>query len=210
MVSEHDDLNSVNRSDTKYGDRVGDALDRPAPEPEQPDRTSVTDHDIEVIYETDPGRDDGYGREKYSATIRYDDETGEPYVLFVVEHRWKGNYWRDVTDWDWRDVPEPVRQRIAAALPVDGPAALATDQRLIDAGGESRWEKHHKHRVEDMSGDEMWGTSFLRDAMDSAESAAEAFDDDSSGERIAEKVVGALQKGIRGLEPTDDTTEGSP
>lgn len=195
------------RSETKYGDRVGDALDRPAPEPEAADRTSVSDHEIEVIYETDPGRDDGYGREKYSATVRYDDETGAPYVLFVIEHRWKGNYWRDTTDWDWRDVPEPVREQIAAALPVGHPDALDAGTRLIDEGGESRWEKHHKHRVEAMSGDEMWGTSFLRDAMGNAERAAEAFEDDSSGERIAEKIVGATQRAIRGLEHSEPTSD---
>lgn len=192
------------RSDTKYGDRLkDDQWDEPESEPEAADRTSVTDHEVDVIYHTDPDQTDGYGREKYSATIRYDDETGEPYVLFVVEYRWKGNYWRDVTDWDWRDVPDPVRERIAATLPVENPDQLDSGTRLMDEGGESRWKKYHKHRVEAMSGDEMWGTSFLRDAADDAERATEAFDDGSTGERLAEKIVGAIQKAVRGIEATD-------
>ncbi|UHQ96410.1 hypothetical protein [Natrinema halophilum] len=171
-------------------------------------RTQIKTHEIEVIYTTDPGETRGYGREKYSATIRYDDETGDPFVLFVVEYRWKGNYWRDVTDWDWRDVPEPVRKQIAAALPVRSPDELDSGARLIDEGGESRWEKYHKHRVEELSGDEMWGTSFLRDALDPLESAAEAFDDGSKGERLSEKLVTLTQKVIRTVDDRSDAAEG--
>jgi len=203
-VSEPIEGTGTPRSETKYGDRLeDDQWDDPDSEPEAADRTSVTDHEVDVIYHTDPDQTDGYGREKYSATIRYDDETGEPYVLSVVEHRWKGNYWRDVTDWDWRDVPEPVRQRVAATLRVENPDQLDSGTRLMDEGGESRWQKHHKHRVEAMSGGEMWGLSYLRDAVRNLDRAADAFEEGSSGERIAEKVVTTLRKAVRGLEATD-------
>jgi hypothetical protein len=185
-------------SDTKYGDRLEDHdWSGPELEAETTDRTHVKNHEIDVIYVTDPAEDMGYGREKYTATIRYDDETGDPYVLYAVEHRWKGNYWRDTTDWDWRDLPEPVRQQVAAALPVESPDELDSGTRLMDEGGESRWEKHHKHQMEKMDGDEMWGVSFLRDALDPLESAAEAFDGGSKGERLAEKLVTTTQKVIK-------------
>lgn len=189
----------VAREDTKYGTALdGHDWSEPEPETETVDRTSIKNHEIDVIYTTDPGEKHGYGRERYIATIKYDDdETGDPYVLYVVEHRWKGNYWRDTTDWDWRDIPEPVRQEIAAALPVDSPDELDGGARLMDEGGESRWQKHHKPRMESMSGDEMWGTSYLRDALRNLENAAEAFDDGSKGERLTEKLVGSLRKVIK-------------
>lgn len=188
----------VSRDDTKYGEELdGHDWSESEPDVETQDRTSIKNHEIDVIYVTDPGEDMGYGRGKYTATIRYDDETGEPYVLYVVEHSWKGNYWRDVTDWDWQDVPQPVRQQVATALPVRSPEELESGVRLMDEGGESRWHKHHKHQVEAMDGDEMWGVSFLRDALDNLESAAEAFDDGTKGKRLTEKLVSTTQKVIK-------------
>lgn len=137
---------------TKYGDRIDDDhWEQDHSEPDQPERTSVKDHTIDVIYVTDPDPDyPGYGREKYTAHLKYDEDLGGPYVLYVVEHRWKGNYWRDVTDWGFEDVPEPVRQRVASVLPVNRPEDLDTDVRTVDEGGESRWEKIHKPRMERM------------------------------------------------------------
>lgn len=187
---------------TKYGEQIADH-DWSKPMPETPDRTSIN-HDIEVIYTTDPDADMGYGREKYTAGVRYDDKTGEPYILYAIEHKWKGNYWRDVTDWDFRDIPDPVRQAIASKLPVSSPTELETEQRLMDKDGESRWEKHHKPRMEQMSGDEMWGTSFLRDAIGNLESAAEAFDDGSTGEKLTEKLISVAQKTVKSIEGNDD------
>lgn len=190
------------REATKYGSEIEDH-DWSKPDVETPERTSIKNHEVDVIYTVDPDADMGYGRKKYTATIRYDDETEAPYVLYVVEHKWKGNYWRDVTDWDYRDIPKPVKEAIAAKLPVDGPDTLQTEPRLMDEGGESRWQKHHKPRMESMSGDEMWGTSFLRDAVNNMESAAEAFDDNSTGEKLTEKLISVAQKTVKSIEAND-------
>jgi hypothetical protein len=169
----------------------------------RPERTRVDSHEIDVYYDTGPDPDDNYGRERYTVTVTYDKETGDPSFLYAVEHRWKGNYWRDMTDWDWRDLPAPVRRCVAAVLPVESPDELDRGVRLMDEGGESRWKKHHKHRVESLSGDEMWGTSFLRDALDDAETAAESFDGGSEGEERAENVVSAIQEAIEAVEEDD-------
>lgn len=188
----------VAREDTKYGsDLDGHDWSEPEPDVETKERTRIRNHEIEVIYVTDPSEDMGYGREKYKAIIRYDDESGEPYVLNAIGYRWKGNYWRDTTDWDWRDLPGPVRQQVAAALPVESPAELDNGTRLIEEGGESRWHKYHKPQMDKMDGDEMWGVSCLRDALDPLESAAEAFGEGTKGERLAEKLVSTTQKVIR-------------
>lgn len=160
---------------------------------------TVDHHEVSVILTTDPTEDMGYGREKYDAIITYGDDRG-PEVLYVVEHRWKGNYWRDTTNWDWQDVPGPVRHKVASLLPVDGPEDLESGVRLIDEGGESRWEKIHKPRMEAMSGDEMWATSFLRDAHRYAEKAAEAADDGSEAEARAEEIVAEIQDAVEFIE----------
>lgn len=185
-------------SETKYGDRIKDHEWTDDSVTERPDRTTVKKHELDVVYTTDPDADMGYGREKYTVKIQYDDET--PYVLYVVEHKWKGNYWRDITDWDFRDIPAPVRQQVADLLPVDSPEELDLDERLMNKGGESRWQKHHKKRVESLSGDEMWGTSFLRDAIKDMETAAEAFDDGSTGERLTERLISVAQKTVKSID----------
>lgn len=193
-------MSESDRSNTKYGDRIADHdWSAPTPEVEAADRVYVDGHEVDVIYITDPGETGGYGRERYTATINYDDETGDPYVLFVVKHRWKGNYWRDSLDMDWRDVPGPVRQQIAAVLPVNGPNALDCGHRMIDEGGESRWEKYHKPRMADLDAGEMWGSSFLGDALDMAESAAEAVREHDGDAEPVEQAVEEIQRAITTL-----------
>jgi hypothetical protein len=152
MTGESD---NATRSKTKYGDRIEDHdWSTPESDVEEPERTHIDSHEVEVIYVTDPSEDMGYGREKYTTVLSYDDETDDPFVLYAIEHRWKGNYWRDMTDWNWSEVPEPVRQQVAAVLPVDGPEALDPGVQLMDEGGESRWEKIHKPRIEAMKDDD--------------------------------------------------------
>jgi hypothetical protein len=197
---------STDREETKYGADIADYdWSDPDDEDETGTRTDVKGHELDVIYHTDPGAKGGYGRSKYTAHVRYDDETGDPFVLYVVEHRWKGNYWRDITDLDWRDTPELVREAIADCLPVDHADDLDGGTRLMDEGGESRWEKYHSRRVQELSGDEMWGLSFLRDSLEHAETAAEAFDDGSRGEELAEKLVTFTRRAINSL---DESTGG--
>lgn len=187
--------------DTEYGDQIADDA-WVAEEPEKPDRTSVASHEIEVIYTVDPDADMGYGREKYSANIQYDD-TGEPYVLFVVEHKWKSNYWRDTTDWDYRDIPEPVRQRIATELPVASPKELEPDVRTMDEDGESRFQKYHKSAIQNTRADQMWGLSNLKEGLERIDHAAESFNEGSKGEEVSEKVANSLRKVIRVVENND-------
>lgn len=194
------------RSRTKYGERI-EGHDWSNQEPDEPEaRTRVDSHELDVYHDTEPEPDDNYGRERYTIRITYDRESGKPYVLYAVEHRWKGNYWRDITDWDWRDLPPSVRQCVADVLPVDSPAALNSGVRLMEEGGESRWEKHHKPRVEAMSGEEMWGTSFLRETMERAENAAEAFAEGSEEEERAEAIVTAIQEALEAI-GGDDAVE---
>lgn len=140
---------------TKYGHLVGnnDDGDRSDPETESDsgERSYIDAHDVELIHVTDPDPEyHGYGRKKYKARLSYDDETGDPFVLFVIKYRWKGNFWRDTHDLDWRDAPEPVRQEVAAVLPVNSPEELDSGARVIDEGGQSRWENIHKPRMERM------------------------------------------------------------
>lgn len=161
--------------------------------------TRVRSHDIEVYHDTEPDPKDNYERERYTLTVSYDDETGDPYVLYAVEHRWKGNYWRDITDWDWRDLPDAVRESVTTALPVESPAELDSGVRLMDEGGESRWEKHHKHRVKSMDAGEMWGSSFLGDALDNAETAAEAVRERDGDAEPVEQAVEEIQRAITAL-----------
>ncbi|AEH39487.1 hypothetical protein [Halopiger xanaduensis] len=197
----------TDRSNTKYGDQIADhewTEDGPDDDPDEHERTSIDGHEIDVIYTTDPGETGRYGREKYTATVSYDDETGEPHILYVVKHRWKGNYWRDVTDLDWRDVPEPVREQVAATLPVDGPDALDSGVRLIEEGGESRWEKYHKPRVESTSAGEMWGGSSLKEGLKRVEAAAEQFNDGSDAEARAEDLADDIRDAIREVRGKDD------
>ena len=109
---------------------------------EEPDRgdspAKLDTIEVNVILTTDPHADMGYGREKYTAHVVHDDTDGL-YVLHVVEHRWKGNFWRDIRDWDWKDAPGLVRERVASVVDCDGVDDLDPGVRLVDEGGESTW-----------------------------------------------------------------------
>lgn len=143
----------MNRSSTKYGDSIADH-DWSAPEQdEQTSDTRVKSIELQIWHETVPEPEDRYEIEMYEVTVTFDTDTGEPYVLYAIEYRWKGNYWRDITDWDWRDLPNGVRNEVADSLCVDSPDDLDAGARLVDEGGESRWEKIHKPRMEAMKDD---------------------------------------------------------
>lgn len=109
-------------------------------DPETGSRTSVQSFEVEVIYTVDPDEDMGYGREKYTARLTHDGEDGLR-ALYVVEHKWKGNYWRDTRRWDWRDVPAPVRRQVADVVHCGHVGDLDPGVRLIDEGGESTWRR---------------------------------------------------------------------
>ena len=119
-------------------------------EKDEPDYspTHVHSHKIDVILTTDPTESMGYGREKYTAHLTHDEDG--PTVLYFTEHRWKGNYWRDIRRWDWKDVPGSVRQQIAAVVACDGVTDLDPGVRLINEGGESTWRELKK----EVEGDE--------------------------------------------------------
>lgn len=194
------------RSNTKYGEMIAD-YDWSKPEPADDQNSipvTVTDHKIDLVFTTDPDETHGYGREKYTVTIKYEDGL-DPEVLYAIKHRWKGNYWRDTHDLDWLDVPEPVRVTVASLLPVGGPDDLNNGVRLFDEGGESRWEKYHKPRMEAMSSDEMWGSSFLRDAMKEMENAAESLEDEAA-KQSAENIIDTIQELIKSVESDENDT----
>lgn len=114
----------------------------PEPEPESAaDPVRIDSHTIDVVLTTDPDADMGYGREKWSVVFQHDD--GDVYCLYATEHRWKGNYWRDVRLWDWRDVPTVVRRAAAAIVECDGHEALDPGGRVVGEDGESTWRSDH-------------------------------------------------------------------
>lgn len=194
---------------TKYGDRIADDhWEEDDPEPQQPTRTTVRNHEIEVYYDDEPEPQDNYDRTKYTVTICHDDETREPYVLRVIEHRWKGNYWRDTTDLDWRDTPRLVRERVASVMGADRPQDLDCGTRMFDEGGESRFEKYHKPRIDATTTDEMWASSSLGDALSKAEAAAERLPDGSEGEARAEAIVDEIVELKTDLQPEIDSEDG--
>ena len=133
---------------TKYSvpDDYWDRKDEPADEYSP---TTVDSHNVDVILTTDPTETMGYGREKYTAHIVHDDEGVR--VLYFTKHRWKGNYWRDVRDLDWLDVPGSVRQQVAAVVACDGVDDLDPGVRVIGEGGRSTWRQCA--RGEDDAGD---------------------------------------------------------
>lgn len=188
------------RPPTKYGEMIADHEWSEPEENEPTPDTRVKSIELDIYHDTEPDPDDNYAVERYTVNISFEKDSGDPFVLYAIEHRWKGNYWRDTTDWDWRDLPDGVRQAVANQMSVESPDELDGGARLMDEGGESRWEKHHKPRMEAMSGDEMWGTSFLRDALDDVESAAEAFDDGSDGEEMAEGIIESITETLRRIE----------
>lgn len=106
----------------------------------------IDSHEVNVYVDDEPDPDDNYDRTKYTAHITYRD--GEPSVLYFTTHRWKGNYWRDKTDLDWRDAPGIVKQRVAAVVACDGVDDLNPGVRLVEEGGRSRWKEIHMPRLE--------------------------------------------------------------
>lgn len=125
--------------DTKYGDRIDDGHwenDEDEPDPTSP--ADIKRHEVDVILTTDPHEQDGYGREKYTAHVshRHDDS---PIVLYATEHRWKSNYWRNVEDIDWHDVPGAVQKQVAAVVDCDGRRDLHPGTRVVGEDGRSTW-----------------------------------------------------------------------
>lgn len=97
----------------------------------------VDRHEVDVILTTDPHEKYGYGREKYTAHLSHDEDGAT--CLYFTEHRWKGNFWRETTEWDWQDVPGLVKRQVAAVVDCDGVDDLDPGHRLVDEGGESTW-----------------------------------------------------------------------
>lgn len=95
--------------------------------------TSVDSHEVDVILTTDPNEDMGYGREKYTAVITHDEDG--PTVLYFIKHRWKGNFWRDTHELDWKDVTYTVKKQVAEVVDCDGVDDLDPECRLIEEGG---------------------------------------------------------------------------
>lgn len=108
------------------------------PDPESP--ASINSHKIDVILTTDPTEKHGYGREKYTVHIGHDFDDS-PVAVFAIEHRWKGNYWRDVKQIDWHDVPGAVKQQVAHVVDCEGVGDLHPGHRLVGEGGESTWRE---------------------------------------------------------------------
>lgn len=108
------------------------------PDPESP--VSIDSHTVDVILTTDPTEKHGYGREKYTVyvTHSFDDS---PVVTHAIEHRWKGNYWREVREWDWHDVPGAVKKQVAHVVDCEGARDLHPGDRLVGEGGDSTFTR---------------------------------------------------------------------
>ncbi len=104
--------------------------------------TSIESHTVDVILTTDPTEDMGYGRKKFTAHIAHKDDG--PVVLYFTRHRWKGNFWRDIEELDWRDVPGSVKRQVAAVVACDGVDDLDPGHRLVEEGGRSTWQREER------------------------------------------------------------------
>lgn len=113
--------------------------------------TSIESHEIDVILTTDPTEDMGYGREKYTAHIVH---KGSPEILYITQHRWKGNYWREWKDWDSQDVSQLVKEQVADALGYQFAEDLENDVRVIGEGGMSCYNRADNATESDGDGDE--------------------------------------------------------
>lgn len=133
----------TDRGETKYGDRLKDhdwtSDDPEGPESESP--ASLESHEVDVILTTDPTATDGYGREKYTIHVDHGFEDS-PVAVFATKHRWKGNFWRDVKQIDWHDVPGAVQQTVADVVDCDGVGDLHPGRRVVGEGGRSTWTTH--------------------------------------------------------------------
>lgn len=107
----------------------------------------VDSHTVDVIHTTDPNESMGYGRDRYSAHVTHGDDG--PTVLYFTKHRWKGNYWREHLELDWRDTPGVVRRQVADVVACDGVDDLDPGHRLIDEGGEACWASPNDEEVRD-------------------------------------------------------------
>lgn len=108
--------------------------------------TYIKSHTVDVYVDDEPDPDDNYGRTQYTAHISYDD--GKPVVLYFTTHRWKGNYWRDKMDLDWKDAPETVKTEVASVVICDSVESLSPEVRLIEEGGRNRWREIHEPRIQ--------------------------------------------------------------
>ena len=106
----------------------------------------IDSHEVAVYVDDVSNPEDNYDRTKYTVQITYND--GEPTFLYATAHRWKGNYWRDKVDYDWRETPQEVKARVAAVVACDGVDALDPGVRLIDEDGRDRWREIHQPRLE--------------------------------------------------------------
>jgi len=121
---------------TKYGDRIDDdhwQTDEPEGQPRWREETSA-DIEIDVTL-----HDQGYQTDEKWTVHCHDPDYRDGIIAgFAVEHRNKGNYWREGDLWDdavdFVDLPLPVRQRVAHVLdrPLD---AITPEERYIHRDG---------------------------------------------------------------------------
>ncbi|WP_135306317.1 hypothetical protein [Haloarcula amylovorans] len=130
-MSNANDLNSINREDTKYGDLVGDALDEdtnPAPEPEP--AVEVGTHFLTVNDERDAIED--YNGLQWSFVI-------EQGTIIAVDcaHYCPGPGHVDPMGFRaWGDVPQLVREEALSALNGHGREDEIVDVESIDQAAE--------------------------------------------------------------------------
>lgn len=106
---------------------------------------SVESHKVEIVHTTDPTEDMGYGRDKYTVHIVNDDDRERaPFALYATKWRWKGNFWRETLQVDWRDLPNVVQRRVASTVACASVAALDSGTRLIDEEGEEPWRERER------------------------------------------------------------------
>lgn len=103
--------------------------------------TTVESHTVDVILTVDATKDMGYGREKYSVDISHRNADA-PVALYAIEHRWKGNFWQRKMEWDWCDVPLPVKCRVEQVVECNGISDLDPGVRTIGEGGRDPWTRN--------------------------------------------------------------------
>lgn len=114
--------------------------DEQEPDRDTTDRVSITRHEVDVVIVTDPSEDMGYGREKWTAHLTHGGPD-TPTVLYFTEHRWKGNFWRDIREWDYRDAPVAAKRKVARWVQDASVESLRPGYRVVDEGGKTpaRW-----------------------------------------------------------------------
>lgn len=152
--------------------------DEDRPDPESPARIEA--HDVEVIFTFDPTEGRGYGRTKYTIHIGHDFEDS-PVAVFATEHRWKGNFWRDVRQIDWHDLPGSVQQQVATVVACGGVGDLHPGERVIGEGGESTWKVRHERESESESESESEHANEHENERAHADETADAADPAAEG-----------------------------